>query len=168
MSAFANWSISRKFMAAFAAVVVVIFASSAIVYGRLLVIESGRDSRIHTTEVLETLQKAMDAMVDQETGVRGYLITGDEKFLEPYHSGGNAYTAAIRKIRELTSDNPAQQGRLDELNELATKWRSEIAERQIALMAKPETRGCARLGGLDGRQDHNGPHPRQSGRNRPG
>jgi signal transduction histidine kinase len=144
VSAFANWSISRKFMAAFAAVVVVIFASSAIVYDRLLVIESGRDSRIHTTEVLETLQKAMDAMVDQETGVRGYLITGDEKFLEPYHSGGNAYTAAIRKIRELTSDNPAQQGRLDELNELATKWRSEIAERQIALMAKPETREDAR------------------------
>jgi signal transduction histidine kinase len=144
VSAFTNWSISRKLMAAFAAVVVVIFASSAIVYSRLLVIESGRNSRVHTTQVVETLQKALDAMVDQETGVRGYLITGDEKFLEPYHSGGNAYTAAIQKIRELTSDNPAQQGRLDELNELATKWRSEIAEREIALMAKPETREDAR------------------------
>jgi methyl-accepting chemotaxis protein len=40
-----------------------------------------------------------DAMVDQETGVRGYLITGDEQFLEPYHRGGNAYTAAIQKIK---------------------------------------------------------------------
>ena len=144
MSAFANLPISRKLMAAFAAVVVVIFASSAIVYDRLLVIEWAKDWRVHTTDVLETLQNAMDAMVDQETGVRGYLITGDERFLEPYHRGGNAYTAAIQKIKDLTSDNPAQQSRLDELNELAKKWRSGIAEREIALMAKPETREDAR------------------------
>ena len=131
-------------MAAFVAVVVVIFASSAIVYGRLLVIEWAKNWRVHTADVLQTLQKAKDAMVDTETGVRGYLITGDEKFLEPYHRGGNAYTAAIRKIRDLTSDNPAQQSRLDELNELAKNWRSGIAEREIALMAKPETREDAR------------------------
>jgi signal transduction histidine kinase len=144
VSAFANLPISRKLMAAFAAVVVVIFASSAIIYDRLLLIEWAKNRRIHTTNVLETLQNAMDAMVDQETGVRGYLITGDEKFLEPYHRGGNAYTAAIQKIKELTSDNPAQQSRLDELDELAKKWRSGIAEREIALMAKPETREDAR------------------------
>ena len=144
MSAFANLPISRKLMAAFSAVIVVIFVSSAIVYDRLRVIEWAKDLRVHTTDVLETLQKALDAMVDQETGVRGYLITGDEKFLEPYHRGGNAYTAAIKKIKTLTSDDPAQQSRLDELNELAKKWRSGIAEREIALMAKPETHEDAR------------------------
>jgi CHASE3 domain sensor protein len=83
-------------------------------------------------------------MVDQETGVRGYLISGEEKFLEPYHMGSNAYTAAIQKLKERTLDNPAQQSRVDELNELATKWRSGIGEREIALMAKPETREDAR------------------------
>src|ERR1700738_3132371 len=154
MSAFANLPISRKLMAAFAAVVVVIFASSAIVFDRLRVIEWAHDWRVHTIGVLDTLQNAMDAMLDQETGLRGYLITGDEKFLEPYHRGGNAYTAASQKIRDLTSnnpaqqsrtsDNPAQQSRLDELNELARKWRSGFAERAIALMAKFETREDAR------------------------
>ncbi len=140
VSAFAHLPISHKLMAAFAAVVVAIFASSAIVYDRLLVIEDARNRRVHTTDVLETLEKAMDAMVDQETGLRGYLITGDERFLEPYQRGDDAYTAAMRKLKDLTTDNPAQQSRLDELNELAKTWRSEIAERQIALMAKPETR----------------------------
>jgi len=144
VSAFTNLPIPRKFMAAFAAVVVVIFVSSTIVYDRLRVIEWAKDLRVHTTDVLETLQKAMDAMVDQETGLRGYLITGDEKFLEPYHRGGNAYTAAIQKIKDITSDNPSQQSRLDELNELAKNWRSVIAERAIALMAKPEMREEAR------------------------
>jgi C4-dicarboxylate-specific signal transduction histidine kinase len=144
MSAFANLPISRKLMAAFTAVVVVIFASSAIVYDRLLVIEWAKNWRVHTADVLETLQTARDAMLDQETGVRGYLITGDEKFLEPYHRGGNAYTAAIQKIRNLTSYSPAQQSRLDELNELANKWRLGFGERAIALMAKSETREDAR------------------------
>jgi signal transduction histidine kinase len=131
-------------MAAFFAVVAVIFASSAIVYDRLLVIESAKNWRVHTADVLDTLQKTKDAMLDQETGLRGYLITGDERFLEPYHRGGDAYTVAIRKVRDLTSDNPAQQSRLDELNELATRWRSGIAEREIVLMTKPETREAAR------------------------
>jgi len=144
VSAFANLPIARKLMAAFVAVVVVVFASSAIVYGRLLVIEWAENWRVHTADVLEALEKARDAMVDAETGVRGYLITGDKNFLEPYHRGVNAYTAAIQKIRDLAADNPALQNRLDELNELAKKWRSGIAEREIALMAKPETREDAR------------------------
>ncbi len=144
MSAFANLPISRKLMAAFAAVIVVIFVSSALVYDRLLVIEWAKNWRVHTTDVLETLQTAMDAMLEQETGVRGYLISGDEKFLEPYHRGGNSYTVAIQKIRNLTSDNPAQQSRLNELNELANNWRSGLAERAIVLMTKPETREDAR------------------------
>jgi len=142
--AFANLPIPRKLMAAFAAVVVVIFASSAVVYDRLRVIEWAKDRRVHAADVLEALQTTLDAMLDQETGVRGYLITGDENFLEPYHRGGNAYTAAIQKVKGLSSDDPALQSRLDELNELATKWRSGFAERAIALMTKPDTREDAR------------------------
>ena len=46
----------------------------------------------------------------------------------PYHSGGNAYTAAIRKVRDLTSDDLPQQSRIDELNELAKTWRSGFDE----------------------------------------
>ena len=144
MSAFANFPISHKLMAAFAAVFVIIFTSSAIVYDRLRVIEWARNMGVQTIGRLETLQAVMGAMVDQETGVRGYLISGDENFLEPYHRGGNAYPAAIQKIKALTSDDAAQQRRLDELNELAKKWRSGIAEREIMLMAKPETREDAR------------------------
>jgi CHASE3 domain sensor protein len=101
--------------------------SSAVVYDRLSVIEWARDMRVQATDVLETLQSATDAMVDQETGVRGYLLSGDEKFLKPYHRGGNTYTAAIQKLKVLLAYDPAQQRRLDELDELAKKWRSGIA-----------------------------------------
>jgi C4-dicarboxylate-specific signal transduction histidine kinase len=131
-------------MAAFAAVVAVIAVSSAIVYSRLHVIEWANDWRVHTTDVLDTLHAASEAMLDQETGVRGYFITGQERFLERYHEGSDSFTAAIGKARDLTSDNPAQQMRLDELNELAGKWRSEVAQRVIALIATPGAREEAR------------------------
>src|SRR5262245_8051343 len=72
MSAFADLPIARKLVAAFAAVVAVIFVGSAVLYDRLRVIEEAKNWRVHTTDVLETLQIAIDAMLDQETGVRGY------------------------------------------------------------------------------------------------
>src|ERR1700760_4910188 len=144
MSAFLNWPISRKLMAAFAGVVAVIFVSSAVVYDRLRVIEEARNWRVHTSEVLDTLETAMIAMLDQETGVRGYLMSGNERSLESYHSGTSAFSSALQRLKDLTADNLAQQSRLDELNALATKWRSEIAERQVALMAKPDSREDAR------------------------
>jgi C4-dicarboxylate-specific signal transduction histidine kinase len=131
-------------MAAFAAVVAVIAVSSAIVYSRLHVIDWAHGWRIHTTDVLETLQSAQEAMLDQETGLRGYFITGQRRFLERYHEGSDSFTAAIGKARDLTSDNPAQQIRLDELNDLAVKWRSEVAQRVIALVATPGAREDAR------------------------
>jgi len=48
-------------------------------------------------------------LLDQETGVRGYFITGDEGFLEPYHRGSDNFTAAAQKLKDLTSDNPSSR-----------------------------------------------------------
>ncbi|MSP00467.1 MAG: HAMP domain-containing protein [Acetobacteraceae bacterium] len=131
-------------MAAFAMMIAIMAISSAIVYQKTSFIGQSVGWTTHTYIVLEKLNSAMAAMVDQETGVRGYLVSGDDAFLAPYRSGGEAYAAAFRDVKQLTSDNPAQQGRLDKMNQFARTWRSEIAEKEIALMAKPETREQAR------------------------
>jgi signal transduction histidine kinase len=125
-------------------VLVVVFATSAIVYDRLTIIEWAKDGRVHTAYVLDTLETVRDAMLEQETGVRGYMITADERFLDPYNRGSKVYLPAIQQIKILTVNSPAQQRRLDELTELANKWRSEFAEKAIALTQKPETRDEAR------------------------
>src|ERR1700740_3125391 len=143
MSAFANWPISRKLAVAFAAVIAVIFVSGAITYDRLRVIQEATNWRVRTANVLETLYTMTKATLDQEAGVRGYLVAGDKSFLEPYQRGFDAFAPALQKAKGLTSDDPAQQRRLNELNELANQWRG-ISEREIALMAEPETREAAR------------------------
>jgi CHASE3 domain sensor protein len=132
LSAFADLPISYKLVAAFAAVIVVISASSAIVYNRLLVIDFVRNARVHSRDVSDTRQRLLDALVDQETGVRGYLITGNHRFLEPYRKGLTDFNAALQKAKDLAQNNPHQQRRFNELNDLAKKWQSTIAEREIA------------------------------------
>ncbi len=144
MSFFANLSIFRKLTAAFAMLIAVMTIASTTVYLKIDYIREDTGWTTHTYLVLEKLNLAMAAMVDQEVGVRGYLIAGDEVFLEPYHKGGEAYAAAFAALKKLTSDNPAQQIRLDKMNQSAQAWRKEIAEKEIALMARPETREQAR------------------------
>jgi methyl-accepting chemotaxis protein len=144
MGKFANLPIARKLMAAFAAVILVSAASSFMVYEKMGFIQQSSGWTEHTYVVLENLDTALTAMVDQETGLRGYLLSGDDKFLDPYHKGGEIYTAAFQKVKDLTSDNPVQQERLQGMNQFAQNWRIDLAGKEIALMAKPETREQAR------------------------
>ncbi|HEY8566566.1 MAG TPA: CHASE3 domain-containing protein [Beijerinckiaceae bacterium] len=140
----AKLSIRAKLICAFAALLVVTLGVSGTTYRSLSFIEKSNHWTAHTHKVLNELNEALAAMVNQETGLRGYLIAGDAKFLEPYKSGGEAYDKAFASVKKLTSDNPAQQARLDEMNAFARQWRNDVAARQIALMEKPDTVGEAR------------------------
>jgi signal transduction histidine kinase len=144
VAAFANLSVSRKLTAAFAAVVAVILVSSAVLYERLTVIEDAKKLQAHSTEVLQTLGSAELALLDQVSSLRGYLATSDDTFLHTYQRSGEEFTRTIRRLKDLAPDNSAQERRVDELDELARKWRLDIAEREIAPMAMPETRELAR------------------------
>jgi len=141
---FYSLRIHYKLMIAFACVIGVIFATSAIVYERLTVIEAAKNTRVHTLNVLQTVQQALDAIVDQETGLRGYLLTGNEKFLQPYRIGAANFDVMLERARDLSKDNTAQQSRLAELGELAENWHSAFAQKEISLMANPATRQEAR------------------------
>ncbi|GJD94119.1 methyl-accepting chemotaxis protein [Methylobacterium iners] len=98
----------------------------------------------HTHKVLAEMKRITGAMVDQETGLRGYLITADDAFLNPYRNGQQAYAAAFAAARTLTADNAVQQGRLAALDGFARQWREGVAEREIALMRDPSTQEAAR------------------------
>ena len=87
------------------------------------------------------------ALVDQETGVRGYLLSGDDRFLGPYRVGLKAYEAALANSKtaaNLTLDNPAQQKRLDRLDVLVSRWNEAVAQREISLMSQVSTQEQAR------------------------
>jgi PAS domain S-box-containing protein len=69
----------------------------------------------HTFEVIATANALDHAMQDAERGQRGFLITGDDAYLEPYRSGVEDAPARLQRLRQLTSDNPSQQERIEAL-----------------------------------------------------
>ncbi|MDF1818243.1 MAG: diguanylate cyclase [Immundisolibacteraceae bacterium] len=82
---------------------------------------------VHTHKVITQVGDFMTAMVDAETGQRGYLITNDAEYLEPYYTGvsnaKNHFDDLVRK----TADEPDQQQRLKNVGSLMEKKFDELA-----------------------------------------
>jgi CHASE3 domain sensor protein len=74
----------------------------------------------HTQDVLVALDDAQSAIVDAETGQRGYILTGEESFLEPYTKAISEIDSDLENLQRLTADNPNQQRRIALLKPLAS------------------------------------------------
>src|SRR5437868_4227823 len=66
----------------------------------------------HTYRALGSLETLLAAVTDCETAGRGYVITGDESYLEPYRRSAGAIEPQAGRVRELIADDPTQQQRL--------------------------------------------------------
>ncbi|MGI9035338.1 MAG: PAS domain S-box protein [Pyrinomonadaceae bacterium] len=70
----------------------------------------------HTHKVIEETENVNAALKDVESGVRGYVISGDEEFLDNYNQTLEVVNSHLANLRALTIDNPHQQQRLDLLS----------------------------------------------------
>ncbi len=66
----------------------------------------------HTNQVLTQSEKTLSIIKDAETGQRGYLLTGDKTYLEPYNQATTKIDEYVQKLQKLTADNPHQQRRI--------------------------------------------------------
>ncbi|MFI1143356.1 CHASE3 domain-containing protein [Streptomyces sp. NPDC020780] len=92
-----------------------------------------------TTELVDRIQPArsssfqlQNALLDQETGVRGFALTGDTSFLEPYEAGMRAERLHLARVRALVGDEQPFAGDLDRIEEASRQWRTRWAEPLIA------------------------------------
>ncbi|EWY40261.1 methyl-accepting chemotaxis protein [Skermanella stibiiresistens SB22] len=146
-----NLSISRKLVATFGLIILTVVAMSLFVKSNADVLERSDSWKTHTYEVLGHLDGAMSSMVNQETGLRGFLISGRKEFLAPYEDGQRQFADDLGKLKSLTADNPAQQSRLEALGSSADAWRRDVAEPAIKLMGDPATVEMARAIETDGK-----------------
>lgn len=72
----------------------------------------------HTFEVLKNLEGLLAEARSAETDQRGYLLTANPRYLNDYQESLQAIPTRVRLLRELTSDNPTQQERLDQVEQL--------------------------------------------------
>lgn len=76
----------------------------------------------HSDRVINSINQAAKLTVDLETGMRGFLITGDEHFLDPYEVAKPQIFSELRGLRELVADNPQQVDRFKRLEALQDEW----------------------------------------------
>ena len=86
----------------------------------------------HTHDVLDNLHELQLAMETIASSVRGYLLVGDESYLDRYSAARLSLAQHAAAIRSLTADNPVQQRRILDLEGLAAK-RLELADENINL-----------------------------------
>lgn len=137
-------SIRMKILSAFGLVLVANLITGGIILYSSLSVDKNVGWTVHTYEVLESTDAMMASMVDQETGLRGYLITGNEGSLDPLKSGEKAFDESWNTLKSLTSDNPTQQGRLDAIRKQVDEWQSAVSHTAIDLMKTPGSEEAAR------------------------
>ncbi|MBY0218324.1 methyl-accepting chemotaxis protein [Paenibacillus illinoisensis] len=72
-------------------------------------------------------------MVDMETGQRGYVITGQESYLEPYKAGKEQLVELKEQLAGLISDNPAQLTLLQDIHRSMNDWIQVAGEPVVSL-----------------------------------
>lgn len=67
----------------------------------------------HTDRVIGNANETVKLSIDMETGMRGFLITGDERFLDPYEVAKPRILGSLKSLRSMVEDNPQQVDRIE-------------------------------------------------------
>jgi PAS domain S-box-containing protein len=86
----------------------------------------------HTDQVIGQSQRLLKLMADMETGERGYLVTGNDLFLQPYQEASKVIDPEYKKLYFLVADSPGQQTLLKEIHENLYIWQA-YAKQMIAM-----------------------------------
>lgn len=85
----------------------------------------------HSLLVERETERLLSSALDEQTTIRGYLINGDNEFLEPYGKAQIAFKSSLNRLEELLQGNSSQLGRLNQL-EAIHRWRRESIQRVLA------------------------------------
>jgi signal transduction histidine kinase len=123
-------------LSAITLVLVLASAVAAVSSARLSEARARLADRLDPAAVLSA--QLLAALVDQETGVRGYVLTEDPQFLTPWETGQADELARSAELARLVDDEHAAEALLADLLAASERWRTEFAEGAIAAGAALE------------------------------
>ncbi|SEK63968.1 CHASE3 domain-containing protein [Paenibacillus sp. OK003] len=87
----------------------------------------------HDLEVHNLTNAIEKNVLNMETGQRGYMITGEESYLEPYNQALTQWNSNYTELYELVSDNPSQQSTLESIKTHIVRWIDVAGSASVAL-----------------------------------
>lgn len=109
-----------------------LFISSLASYISITNLISSSKMVSHSNAVITDLDEIISTLKDAETGQRGYLLAGDEIFLQPYKGAKQQAVGLLEKVGNMTSDNPVQQRQVKKLK-VIIESRLGVLEKTIAM-----------------------------------
>lgn len=82
----------------------------------------------HTNQVIQLLEATLSTLKDAETGQRGYLLTDNPDFLEPYYGANTKALSLLNSTKALIKDHPEQLKRIDQLEDIIIRRLSRLQE----------------------------------------
>lgn len=123
---FKDLSIQKKLYAGFGAIIVILLLLLLASYNSFAnLVDANRLDR-HTLQVLLASHSIETSLLDIQSEYRGFLLTGNERFLSRVDENEKSLQDHIQQVRALTGDNPAQQERIRRIEALSSTWRDEI------------------------------------------
>jgi methyl-accepting chemotaxis protein len=133
MSWIANLGLRWKLLGSFGVVLAIMAAQSAFAYRTTIGSQEASRWVDHTYRVIGLAEDTLTDLVNIESGYRGFLVTGQDAFLEPYTAGKQGYAAKLKELQKETADNPAQVARWRDLEARAAAWQEKVTEPGIKL-----------------------------------
>jgi methyl-accepting chemotaxis protein len=133
--------IGTRILAGYLAAVLIFSVVGILSYKATEDLVNGNAWVAHSYQVRNGLSDILVSMINAETGQRGFLLTGDPKFLEPYHLGERNAETYFQQVRTLVADNPRQVARTSELHSLITQRLAALA----TLIENRRTQGAKAL-----------------------
>ncbi|WP_437759956.1 CHASE3 domain-containing protein [Sorangium sp. So ce1389] len=125
-----TWTIPQQIAASLLFPLIVLIALAVVsVHNAARLLEISQELK-QTYRVLAELDELHAHFLDAETGQRGFIITGDEAFLEPYEVALRSIDADYEELRRLTADNLVEQERLDRLRPM---MRDKLEEMRLTI-----------------------------------
>ena len=88
-------------------------------------LEANRQVR-HTHEIIEGLEHVLSVLKDAETGQRGFIITGEDRYLEPYDAAVNELPHDMDTVHDLLGDDTTEQASLQQVQKLSDVKLAEV------------------------------------------
>lgn len=135
---FANLTIARKLFAGFVVILLIIAVLTLTTWRSLNAINDSIAMNDHSYSVTRDAATLLTSLIDIETGMRGFALTGNRDFLVPLTEGRLIYQDMHARLMQLTADDPEQQSRLVAINELYQSWTDNDIDALIALRRRQD------------------------------
>jgi PAS domain S-box-containing protein len=131
--------LTRRVLLASVALGAVVLGCFAVLVVALISLHTEERSTDKAVDVLAASNLLERSVLDLETGLRGYLLSGRAVFLQPYHTAETAYPAQVRELDQLTAGQPSLHGRADRLGAGVTayvrEWTDPVVDLSISNLA---------------------------------